>query len=90
MEKGQKHHSLECFPYFVSSKKSFIHYTCNSPSIEILNKYEINPIGKSFGCLNETEVLEIPLEVYKSQGFRGIPKKEVLTLNLEKLIRNLK
>lgn len=90
MEKGHEPHNLECFPYFVISKTSFVHYTCNSPSKEILDKNGITPMGESFGCANETEVLEIPLEVYKKAGFKGIPKKEVLTLNLEKLIKNLK
>ncbi|MFH1503422.1 MAG: hypothetical protein ABIE36_02080 [Candidatus Diapherotrites archaeon] len=90
MEKEYKHHLLECFPYFVISKNSFIHYTCNSPSKEVLEKNGIVPIGKNFGCLNELEVLEIPLEVYKKEGFKGIPKKEILTLNLEKLVKKLK
>lgn len=90
MEKGHKPHTLECFPYFVISKNSFIHYTCNSPSKEVLDKNGIISMGESFGCVNDTEVLEIPLEVYKKAGFRDIPKKEILTLNLEKLIKNLK
>jgi hypothetical protein len=90
MEKGHKPHSLECFPYFVMSKNSFIHYTCNSPSKEILEKNGITPMGKFFGCYNESEVLEIPMDIYKKEGFKGIPKKEILTLNLEKLIKNLK
>lgn len=40
--KKQNYHLLECFPYFVMSKNSFIHYTCNPPSKEILNKHGIN------------------------------------------------
>jgi len=90
MENGHKPHSLECFPYFVISKNSFIHYTCNPPSEEVLKKYGITQMGKSFGCLNESEVLEIPMEIYKKEGFRGVPKKEILTLNLERLVKNLK
>ena len=90
MKKGHKPHLLECFPYFARSKNSFIHYTCNSPSREVLNKYRINSLGESFGCLNDTEVLEIPLEVYNKAGFSDISEKNILTLNLEKLIKNLK
>lgn len=90
MEKEHENHLLECFPYFVISKNSFIHYTCNPPSEEVLKRNGIVSMGKSFGCLNEMEVLEIPMKVYKKEGFRGVPKKEILTLNLEKLVKNLK
>lgn len=93
MEKGHKPHLLECFPCYSISKDSFIHYTCNSPSKEVLDKNGITPFGKAFGCLNDTEVLEIPLGVYKKAGFREIPligNKAILILNLEKLVKNLK
>ncbi len=93
MEKGHKPHMLEYFPYYSFSKGSFIHYTCNSPSIEVLKKNKITSLGNFFGCVNETEVLEIPLETYKKAGFSGNLgriDKNTLTLNLERLMRDLK
>ena len=93
MEKGHKPHLLECFPYYSDSKCSFIHYTCNAPSMDVLRKNGIIPLGEFFGCANEVEVLEIPLSVYQKAGFSESTKtagKEVLTLNLERLMRELK
>ncbi len=93
MEKGHKPHTLEYFPYYSFSRDSFVHYTCNSPSIEVLKKNNIALLGTSFGCIHDTEVLEIPMNVYKKAGFSGkLDKldKATLTLNLEKLMRELK
>jgi hypothetical protein len=93
MEKGHKPHTLEYFPYYSFSRDSFVHYTCNAPSIEVLIKHNITPLGSSFGCINDAEVLEIPMNVYKKAGFRdkldGLDKA-TLTLNLERLMRELK
>ena len=90
MEKGHKNHFLEVFPYFVKGGRYFVHYTCNSPSKKVLDRNNIIPLGESFGCVNENEMLQIPLEVYKKAGFEETSKKEILTLNLERLIKNLK
>ena len=93
MEKGHKPHQLEYFPYYSFSKNSFIHYTCNAPSMEVLKKNNILSLGSSFGCINDSEVLEIPIDVYKKAGFRdNLEKldKSTLILNLEKLMRDLK
>lgn len=93
MEKGHKPHTLEYFPYYSFSRSSFIHYTCNAPSTEVLRKHNIIPLGNSFGCINDAEVLEIPMNVYKKAGFRGKLDrldKSTLTLNLERLMRELK
>lgn len=92
MKKGHKPHALEYFPYYSFSKDSFIHYTCNAPSVDILKKNSITPLGDFFGCANHNEVLEIPLSVYKKAGFTGDCRnlnKHILTLNLEKLMRDL-
>ncbi len=93
MKKGHIPHSLECFPYYVGSRNSFIHYTCNAPPIETLERNNIFPLGNSFGCANNSEVLEISLKTYEKFGFNCKPeniKREILTLNLEKLMRDLK
>ncbi len=93
MLNGHKPHTLEYFPFYSFSKGSFIHYTCNSPSVDVLKKNGIGILGGSFGCVNDTEVLEIPLSLYKKKGFNGEIgnlDKNTLTLNLERLMRDLK
>jgi len=87
---GHKPHVLENFPVYIDSMNSFIHYTCNSPNAEVLKKYGIKLRGNEFGCKDSREVLEIPLNVYKNAGFVNSSNKDVLNINLEKLIRNLK
>jgi len=87
---GHKPHSLEYFPVLIKSKRTIIHYTCNSPKEEILIKNGIKPIGKEFGCISNREVLEIPLNIYKSHGFEITSNKDILQINLENMMRNLK
>lgn len=86
---GHTPHSLEKkFPKYYESLKAIVHYTCNAPKKEILQKHKIKPIGKDFGCIDERELLEIPLELYLKKGFRG-KEKNVLSINCEKLMRDL-
>lgn len=85
-----KPHTLESFPIYVPSLDSFIHYTCNSPSIEVLNKNSILLRGNYFGCKDPREVLQIPFRIYKKHGFVKFGDKDVLNINLEKIMRDLK
>jgi hypothetical protein len=85
---GHKPHSLKRFPKYYQSMNKIIHYTCNAPTKKILKENNITPIGDNFGCVNDTEVLEIPMELYLKKGFRGTDKED-LTINCEKLMRNL-
>jgi len=87
---GHNPHSLEYFPIFINSENQIIHYTCNSPSDKVLDKNNIEKIGDSFGCVNSNEVLKIPLGLHTKKGFLNISDKEILTLDLEKLLRDLK
>ena len=87
---GHTPHVLEHFPVFVESRDSIIHYSCNAPSKIILDKYNIKQLGENFGCFNTREVLEIPLKVYQKAVFFETKDKDVLQLNLEKLMRDLK
>jgi hypothetical protein len=88
--KGHKPHSLEYLPVFICSENYFLHYTCNPPSDEVLTKNKIGQRGEDFGCVNPNEVLKIPLETYHKKGFSEVSNKEIVTLNLEKLLRDLK
>ena len=90
MGNGHKPHSLDFFPVFISNGNYILHYTCNAPEQNVLDKYEIISVGKEYGCKDPREVLKIPLNVYKKKGFENILNKDVLKLNLEKLIRKLK
>ncbi len=83
---GHKPHKFECFPFFIKSKNVILHYTCNSPSLRILRKYGIKPVGTDFGCANEREVLEIPLVLYNKKGFYEVDDKNILQINLERLM----
>ncbi len=87
---GHKPHSLEYMPILINSGNYFLHYTCNSSSDEVLGKNNIEKEGDSFNCANSNEVLKIPIELYTKKGFSNLSNKEILTLNLEKLLRDLK
>jgi len=87
---GHKPHSLEYLPVFINSENSFFHYTCNAPSNKILNANNIVVKGNDFGCVNFKEVLKIPLGLYLKKGFSKFVNKDILILNLEKLLRDLR
>ena len=87
---GHTPHKLECFPFYLSSSDSIIHYTCNSPSEKVLERYFIRQRGDEFECANKKEVLEIPFSIYKKFGFSEKINKDVLNINLEKIMRDLK
>ena len=87
---GHNPHSLEYLPIFIHSESQILHYTCNSPSDRVLDKNNIKKVGDSFNCVNSNEVLKLPFGLYTKKGFTNISNKEILTLNLEKLLRDLK
>jgi len=87
--KGHIPHQFECFPVYIGSKKEIIHYTCNAPPVDVLNKHRIIAIGDEFGCANIQEILKIPLSVYNKAGFYDLDNKNVLDLNLESLMGTL-
>jgi len=87
---GHSPHTLEVFPKYFSYGNFIIHYTCNSPDERVLEKYKIVPLGEEFGCVNNLEVLKIPEGLYNKKGFENLKDKNILTCNLEKLLKNLK
>ena len=87
---GHEPHSLEYLPVFVHSSNSILHYTCNSPDKKVLDKYGIKAKGGDFGCKDIREILDIPFKVYKKFGFFNVQDKNVLNMNLEKIMRDLK
>ncbi len=87
---GHKAHSLENFPYFSSASQKIVHYTCNAPPMEILNKHKIKCSGRDFGCQDEREILLIPTSIYLKFGFRKLTDRRILQLNLENLMKKLK
>ena len=65
--------------------KGVIHYTCNSPNLEILDKMGIIPIGDRFG-IDPKEVLLIPDELFEK---KGIKEGKRGTVEAENLLRKL-
>ena len=84
--KGHKPHKFECFPIFIRGKNAIVYYTCNAFKQRILDKYGVGCLGKSFGCADNREVLQIPKSVYDKAGFSELYDKNVLGINLEKLM----
>lgn len=82
-------HSLDFLPIFDSERLAFFHYTCNSPSYEVLADYEVEPMGKRFGCADSREILVIPLQLYLNKGFAFSADQDVQKLNLEILLKRL-
>lgn len=89
MNQGHKPHSLECFPVIVESVGAVIHYTCNSPKQLVLERYGIISRGKSFGCGDNREVLQIPVLLYKKKGILLERDKSTLQINSERLLSTL-
>jgi len=59
-----------------------VHYTCNSPDLDILGKYGIQPVGDRFG-MDEREVVIIPKEMFDAQGNIGIIEAENILRDIE-------
>ena len=85
--KGHQPHSLEYMP--IISEGAIKHYTCNAPSQCVLDKFGVKSIGDKFGCANLKEIVEIPVRLYESHGFKITQDKFQLILNLEILIKRL-
>ena len=82
-------HELEFMPILV--KGNVVHYTCNAPKKDILNKEGIICLGNRFGCDNGREVLKIPKEKDINRGFSPeiFKDKNLLNYNTELLIRKI-
>jgi len=65
------------------------HYTCNSPSQEVLDYFGILAIGDRFNR-DPREFLIIPSAVFEGEGI-PIPQDEnILTINAENLMKRLR
>jgi len=62
-----------------------IHYTCNSPKQEVLDKLEIVTMGDRFG-IDPREVLLIPDKLFEKMGIKEGERK---TVEVENLLRDL-
>jgi len=82
-------HLFENFPFLLESKKRIIHYSCNSPSIDVLKKYGIEALGENFDS-DPTEIISIPYFLYEKRGysFKNCDA-QVLKINCEHLVRDL-
>ena len=72
------------------SDRRVFHYTCNAPSEDILEKYDIQCIGKSLGCEDDRGVLLIPFEVFEQEGVPIPEDRHALTIQTENLLTKLK
>lgn len=86
---GHLPHSLEKLTEYIPEDRNFIHYTCNAPSQEVLDRYGIVSVGNDYGCKDNREVVKIPLKLYLER-FSFTDKQSVLIINLENLLRKLK
>lgn len=87
--KGHNPHELGHLPVLLLGKNIILHYTCNSPSEEILTKHGITAIGDKFNCKDKREVLSIPIKNYKEYFGALTEDKDLMQLNLEKYLKNL-
>ena len=78
------------FPFILRSQDFVLHYTCNSPSAEILRKYGIKTVGEDYGCDNAREVLQIPISFLEKKRLILSNDKPLMILNLERLMRELR
>lgn len=65
--------------------KGVIHYTCNSPNDDVLEKLQILKLGSKFG-IQSNEVLLIPDELFEK---KGIKEGNRGTVEAENLLRQL-
>ena len=64
-----------------------LHYTCNAPTQEVLDKHGIGAKGEAYGA-DPREMLLIPGRVYKKYG---IPKRQAdVAIQTESLLTRLK
>jgi len=81
----QKPHSLEYTKELADGR--VFHYTCNPPSMEVLDRFNIKAIGDSLGCVDPREILVIPSEVYRNHGY--MVRRDDLQIVSEHLLRDL-
>jgi len=86
--KGHVPHSIErTLPLVL--QEGVVHYTCNAPTQERLDKYGIQSLGHKFGCASPREVVVIPLPVYREFGLQLTEDKSGIVLLSETLMREL-
>lgn len=85
---GHIPHSLDHFP--VIKGNEIIHYSCNAPAQRILDQYGIRAIGDEYGCADSREVLGILIALCKDKGYQVTQDTNVLIMNLENMLKNLK
>ncbi len=71
----------------VETDQGVVHYTCNSPNKELLEKKGIRAIGDKFNNgkngLAENEVLLIPTSLFEEAG------RDICTIEAENLLRDI-
>ena len=71
----------------VETDQGVVHYTCNSPNKELLEKKGIHTIGDRFNNgkngLADNEVLLIPASLFEQAG------REISTIEAENLLRDI-
>ncbi|MCD4666487.1 hypothetical protein K8R47_01605 [archaeon] len=82
----QTPHSLE---HTGKTGKGVLHYTCNPPSQETLDKYGISCLGTDFGCGDSREIVLIPYPVFTKKGISIEGDNDSLKIQSENLLRNL-
>ncbi|MEK6868601.1 MAG: hypothetical protein AABX63_03720 [Nanoarchaeota archaeon] len=83
---AQRPHSLE-YTALIPPIGRVVHYTCNAPEQEVLDRHGIKAIGNSFNCTDQREVLLIPQRLYYDWGYSTDP--EGLKIVSEQLLRRL-
>jgi hypothetical protein len=87
---GHVPHSLENITGFFDENK-VIHYTCNAPSEEVLDRNNVQQVGHDYGCANNKEVVIMTryfLEKILSKEISGDPS--LLVLDCENALRKMK
>jgi len=91
MEKGKFERKLHQFENITKlTTQGVVHYTCNAPSMEVLEKYGIKAIGDAFG-IEKRGILIIPEKVYEKYGLevKGVDR-DALNIRTENLLARLK
>ncbi len=81
----RKIHKLEITKQLESG--NIFHYTCNPPKKKTLEKYNIRSIGEDIGCNDSREILIIPPQLYKENGY--YIREDDLKIVSEALLREL-
>ena len=84
---------FETLTHFDSSAHAVVHYTCNAPPQEVLDRQGISAVGAQYSSpertLDAREVLQIPARLYKKFGLTVEENQALLILNSEFLLKKL-